>query len=144
VSQRRLGPSGLPREHQQPKVVTEHQRGEAVRGLRGTATCELGLVATMATRWSRKLDELYLRQNGLHGEVEDVEELRAVLQLRGIGQWCSDSVDFSVAATVSPPVVALAWWRRTGKKGMARERSVVSTRPSHMSARLRRGGAGQA
>jgi hypothetical protein len=60
--------------------------------------CELDLAATMATWWSRHLGELYLRQNRLHGEVEDVEELRAVLRLRGIGQWCTNSVGFSVAA----------------------------------------------
>jgi hypothetical protein len=52
----------------------------------------------MATRWSRRLGELYLRLNRWHGDVGDVEELRAVLRLRGIGQWCSDLVGFSVAA----------------------------------------------
>jgi hypothetical protein len=36
----------------------------------------------MATRWSRKLGELYLRPKGLYGKVGDVEEL-AVLRRCG-------------------------------------------------------------
>jgi hypothetical protein len=41
----------------------------------------------MVTRWSYLHGELYLRQEWLLGEVEDVEGLKAVLWLRGIGQW---------------------------------------------------------
>jgi hypothetical protein len=50
ASQLRLGPSGLPYERQQLKMDIKQQREEAIRGLRGTTTCELGLVASMATR----------------------------------------------------------------------------------------------
>jgi hypothetical protein len=109
------------------------------------ATCELGLAATMATRWSCKLGELYLRKNGLHGEVRDVEELKVRLWLRGIKQLCSDAVDFLVVADGSPPVAALL--NGEDREGMEWEReggSAVMTRPSHVSARPRRRDASKA
>jgi hypothetical protein len=40
----------------------------------------------MATGWSRLHDEVYLGQERLLGEVEDVWGLKAVLWLRGIRQ----------------------------------------------------------
>jgi hypothetical protein len=100
-------------------AIIELRRGKVVRGPRSTATCELGLTATMATRWSRKLGELYLRQNSLHGEVKDVEELRAVLRLRGIRQWCSGSVGFSVAAAAHLRLpLSLSGEEQGGRSGM--------------------------
>jgi hypothetical protein len=65
----------------------------------------------MVTRWSRHHDELYLGQKRLLCEVEDVEGLKAVLWLRGIGQWRSGLVVYTLTVTVhlwSP----LARWRR--------------------------------
>jgi hypothetical protein len=72
----------------------------------------------------------------LHGEVGDVEELKVRLQLRGIRRWCTDAVDFSVAATGSPPVAAPLGGEEQGGNGMAREGgSTTSSWPSHVSAR---------
>jgi hypothetical protein len=81
----------------------------------------------MAIRWSRHLGELHLGQKQLPGEVEDVEGLKAVLWLRGIGQWCSDLVGFivAVAALLRSP---LARWRGQGGNEMAREREGVRCR----------------
>jgi hypothetical protein len=79
-------------------------------------------------RWSRKLGELYLRPNGLHGEVGDVEELKVWLQLRGIRRWCLGTVDFLVAAVGSPPVAALLGGEEQGGNGMAIEREGVRRR----------------
>jgi hypothetical protein len=53
----------------------------------------------MVTLWSHHDGDLYLGQKRLLGEVGDVEGLKAVLWLRGIGQWCSDLVGFMVAVT---------------------------------------------
>jgi hypothetical protein len=63
----------------------------------------------------------------LHDGVEDVKELRAVLRLRGIRQWYSDAVDFSVAAAAHLRL-PLARWRGLGGNGMAREREGVRCR----------------
>jgi hypothetical protein len=81
----------------------------------------------------------------LHGEVEDIEELRVRLWLQGIGRWCLDMVDFLVAAIGSPPIAALLGGEEQGGNGMAREGgSMASAQPSHVSARSRHGGAGKA
>jgi hypothetical protein len=55
-------PIVLPHKHQQHKTDSEQWREEKVRGLSGTATCELGSAAKMAIRWSHHLGELYLGQ----------------------------------------------------------------------------------
>jgi hypothetical protein len=43
----------------------------------------------MATQWSNRHGELYLRREWLLGEVEDVEGLKVVLWLNRIEQWRS-------------------------------------------------------